>query len=98
MKLMNWYSTAYYQYSSISTFYEIKVANCNMKHFSYSRAVHSHSQRFHFLLTKLELHQNVCFPDKPVMTIPIPTKGPKVTSLIWGTLDEQIITVSFKHQ
>jgi len=30
--------------------------------------------------------------DKPVMTISIPPKGPKVTSLVWGTLDEQIVT------
>ncbi len=29
---------------------------------------------------------------KPVMSITIPPKGPKVTSLVWGTLDEQIVT------
>ena len=26
------------------------------------------------------------------MTIPIPTKGPKVTSLIWNGLDDLIVT------
>ena len=30
--------------------------------------------------------------DQPMITIPIPPKGPKVTSLIWGTLDEKLIT------
>ena len=27
-----------------------------------------------------------------MITIPIPPAGPKVTSLIWGTLDEKLIT------
>ena len=27
-----------------------------------------------------------------MITIPIPTNGPKVTSLIWGTLDEKLLT------
>ena len=27
-----------------------------------------------------------------MITIPIPPKGPKVTSLIWGSLDEKLIT------
>ncbi len=39
---------------------------------------------------------NVCFSlfltDKPILTIPIPPKGPKVTSMVWGTLDQQLIT------
>ena len=26
------------------------------------------------------------------MSLPIPTKGPKVTSMVWGTLDKQLIT------
>ncbi len=30
--------------------------------------------------------------DKPIMTLSIPQKGPKVTSMVWGTLDQQIIT------
>ena len=27
-----------------------------------------------------------------MITIPIPTAGPKVTSLVWGSLDEKLIT------
>jgi len=30
--------------------------------------------------------------EKPVMTLAIPTKGPKVTSMVWGTLDEQLVS------
>lgn len=30
--------------------------------------------------------------DKPVMQLPIPTAGPKVTSMVWGNLDEQVVT------
>merc|ERR1712073_12517 len=30
--------------------------------------------------------------EQPMITIPIPPKGPKVTSLLWGTLDERLIT------
>merc|ERR1712226_821055 len=35
-----------------------------------------------------------CFgkEDQAMITIPIPTAGPKVTSLVWGTLDEKLIT------
>ena len=32
------------------------------------------------------------FLDQTMITIPIPTAGPKVTSLVWGTLDEKLIT------
>jgi translation initiation factor 3 subunit I len=30
--------------------------------------------------------------EQPMITIPIPQKGPKVTSLIWGSLDEKLCT------
>jgi len=35
-----------------------------------------------------------CFgkEDQAMITIPIPTAGPKVTSLVWGSLDEKLIT------
>ena len=32
------------------------------------------------------------FLDQAMITIPIPTAGPKVTSLVWGSLDEKLIT------
>ena len=36
---------------------------------------------------------NIIFlDDQSMVTIPIPAAGPKVTSMIWGTLDEKIIT------
>jgi translation initiation factor 3 subunit I len=28
----------------------------------------------------------------PILRIPIPVTGPKVTSMLWGTLDKSIIT------
>ena len=30
--------------------------------------------------------------DKTIMSLPIPAKGPKVTSLIWNGLDDLIVT------
>ena len=30
--------------------------------------------------------------ESSMITIPIPPKGPKVTSLVWGHLDKQLIT------
>ena len=30
--------------------------------------------------------------ENSMITIPIPPKGPKVTSLVWGNLDKQLIT------
>ena len=32
------------------------------------------------------------FSDKAIMSLPIPAKGPKVTSLIWNGLDDLIVT------
>ena len=32
------------------------------------------------------------FPEKTIMSLPIPAKGPKVTSLIWNGLDDLIVT------
>ena len=32
------------------------------------------------------------FSEHPVMSINIPQKGPKVTSLLWGTHDDFLIT------
>ena len=32
------------------------------------------------------------FLDKTIMSLPIPAKGPKVTSLIWNGLDDLIVT------
>ena len=31
-------------------------------------------------------------PEKTIMCLPIPAKGPKVTSLIWNGLDDLIVT------
>ena len=42
-----------------------------------------------FLFNK---HVYICFPEKTIMSLPIPAKGPKVTSLIWNGLDDLIVT------
>ena len=34
----------------------------------------------------------IFIPEKPIMSLPIPAKGPKVTSLIWNGLDDLIVT------
>lgn len=47
---------------------------------------------FFFLCEQVLTSLVLSTSDKPVMTIPIPTAGPKVTAAIWGTLDEQLIT------
>ena len=44
-------------------------------------------KEFHLILKQLFI-----FSEQPMITIPIPPKGPKVTSLLWGTLDERLIT------